>query len=183
MKRSYRFEWHNPRVVAVLECSGLRHGGQTYAVKKLSYVVVKLAMSYTFAPHWARPISIVSKWLASVRESRHHDVNLREISMYAVIKTGGKQYRVEEGDVLRIEKLEVGVGETLEFDEVLLVANGENINIGQPLVEGAKVTAEVVAQGRHKKIRIVKLRRRKHSRKQQGHRQWFTEVKITGIAG
>ena len=103
--------------------------------------------------------------------------------MYAVIKTGGKQYRVEEGDVLRIEKLEVGVGETLEFDEVLLVANGENINIGQPLVEGAKVTAEVVAQGRPKTIRIVKLRRRKHSRKQQGHRQWFTEVKITGIAG
>lgn len=103
--------------------------------------------------------------------------------MYAVIKTGGKQYRVEEGDVLRIEKLEVGVGETLEFDQVLLVANGESFNIGQPLVEGAKVTAEVVAQGRHKKIRIVKLRRRKHSRKQQGHRQWFTEVKITGIAG
>lgn len=103
--------------------------------------------------------------------------------MYAVIKTGGKQYRVEEGDTLRIEKLEMGVGETLEFDQVLLVVNGENISIGQPLVEGAKVTAEVMAQGRHKKIRIVKLRRRKHSRKQQGHRQWFTEVKITGIAG
>ncbi len=103
--------------------------------------------------------------------------------MYAVIKTGGKQYRVEEGDVLRIEKIEVGVGETLEFDEVLLVANGDDIKIGQPLVEGAKVSAEVVAQGRHKKIRIVKLRRRKHSRTTQGHRQWFTEVKITGIAG
>lgn len=103
--------------------------------------------------------------------------------MYAVIKTGGKQYRVEEGDVLRIEKIEVGVGETIDFEEVLLVANGESVNIGQPLVEGAKVTAEVVAQGRHKKIRVVKLRRRKHSRKQQGHRQWFTEVKITGIAG
>lgn len=103
--------------------------------------------------------------------------------MYAVIKTGGKQYRVEEGDTLRIEKLEIGVGETLEFDQVLLVVNGENVSIGQPMVEGAKVTAEVMAQGRHKKIRIVKLRRRKHSRKQQGHRQWFTEVKITGIAG
>lgn len=103
--------------------------------------------------------------------------------MYAVIKTGGKQYRVEEGDTLRIEKLEIGVGETLEFDQVLLVVNGENVSIGQPLVDGAKVTAEVMAQGRHKKIRIVKLRRRKHSRKQQGHRQWFTEVKITGIAG
>ncbi|MCH8544769.1 MAG: 50S ribosomal protein L21 [Alcanivorax sp.] len=103
--------------------------------------------------------------------------------MYAVIKTGGKQYRVEEGDLLRIEKLEVGTGETLEFDEVLLVADGDNIKVGQPLIEGAKVTAEVVEQGRHKKIRIVKFRRRKHYRKQQGHRQWFTEVKITGITG
>ncbi|MBZ2190510.1 50S ribosomal protein L21 [Alcanivorax sp. JB21] len=103
--------------------------------------------------------------------------------MYAVIKTGGKQYRVEEGDLLRIEKLEVGTGETLEFDEVLLVADGDNITVGQPLIEGAKVTAEVVEQGRHKKIRIVKFRRRKHYRKQQGHRQWFTEVKITGITG
>lgn len=103
--------------------------------------------------------------------------------MYAVIKTGGKQYRVEEGDLLRIEKLEVGTGETLEFDEVLLVADGDNITVGQPLIAGAKVTAEVVEQGRHKKIRIVKFRRRKHYRKQQGHRQWFTEVKITGITG
>ena len=103
--------------------------------------------------------------------------------MYAVIKTGGKQYRVEEGDLLRIEKLEIGTGETVEFDQVLLIADGDNINVGLPLVEGAKVTAEVVEQGRHKKIRIVKFRRRKHYRKQQGHRQWFTEVKITGISG
>ncbi|AJD47056.1 50S ribosomal protein L21 [Alcanivorax sp. S71-1-4] len=103
--------------------------------------------------------------------------------MYAVIKTGGKQYRVEEGDLLRIEKIEAGEGETLEFGEVLLVANGDSITVGQPLVSGAKVTAEVVSQGRHKKIKIVKFRRRKHYRKQQGHRQWFTEVKITGIAG
>lgn len=101
--------------------------------------------------------------------------------MYAVIKTGGKQYRVEEGDLLRIEKIEAGEGDALEFGEVLLVANGDNITIGQPLVAGAKVTAEVVSQGRHKKIKIIKFRRRKHSRKQQGHRQWFTEVKITGI--
>ncbi|WP_111658200.1 50S ribosomal protein L21 [Isoalcanivorax indicus] len=103
--------------------------------------------------------------------------------MYAVIKTGGKQYRVEEGDLLRIEKLEVGTGEAVEFDQVLLVADGDKITVGQPLVDGAKVTAEVVEQGRHKKIRIVKFRRRKHYRKQQGHRQWFTEVKITGISG
>ena len=103
--------------------------------------------------------------------------------MYAVIKTGGKQYRVEEGDVLRIEKLEIGTGEPVEFDQVLLVADGDKVTVGQPLVDGAKVTAEVVEQGRHKKIRIVKFRRRKHYRKQQGHRQWFTEVKITGISG
>ena len=101
--------------------------------------------------------------------------------MYAVIKTGGKQYRVEEGDTLKIGKLEVGTGESVDFDEVLLVADGDNITVGQPLVSGAKVTAEVVEQGRHDKIRIIKFRRRKHYRKQQGHRQWFTAVKITGI--
>jgi large subunit ribosomal protein L21 len=101
--------------------------------------------------------------------------------MYAVIKTGGKQYRVEEGDTLKIEKLEVGTGESVDFDEVLLVADGDKITVGQPLVSGAKVTAEVVEQGRHDKVRIIKFRRRKHHRKQQGHRQWFTAVKITGI--
>lgn len=101
--------------------------------------------------------------------------------MYAVIKTGGKQYRVEEGDTLKIEKLEVGTGESIDFDEVLLVADGDKITVGQPLVSGAKVTAEVVEQGRHDKVRIIKFRRRKHHRKQQGHRQWFTAVKITGI--
>lgn len=101
--------------------------------------------------------------------------------MYAVIKTGGKQYRVEEGDRLRVEKIETATGDAVEFDQVLLVADGDNITVGQPLVDGAKVTAEVTEQGRHKKIKIIKFRRRKHSRKQQGHRQWFTEVKITGI--
>lgn len=101
--------------------------------------------------------------------------------MYAVIKTGGKQYRVEEGDLLKIEKLEIGTGETVKFDEVLLVADGDKVTVGQPLVKGASVTAEVVDQGRHDKIRIVKFRRRKHYRKQAGHRQWYTAVKITGI--
>ena len=101
--------------------------------------------------------------------------------MYAVIKTGGKQYRVEQGDVLRIEKLEVGTGENVDFDEVLLVADGDKVNVGQPLIAGAKVSAEVISQGRHDKIRIVKFRRRKHYRRQAGHRQWFTGVKITGI--
>ena len=103
--------------------------------------------------------------------------------MYAVIKTGGKQYRVEEGDTLRVEKIEVATGESVDFDQVLLVADGDDVKVGQPLLEGAKVTAEVVEQGRHKKIKIVKLRRPKHSRKQQGHRQWYTAVKITGIQG
>ncbi|WP_114416957.1 50S ribosomal protein L21 [Marinospirillum perlucidum] len=102
--------------------------------------------------------------------------------MYAVIKTGGKQYRVQEGQTLKLEKLEVATGETLNFDEVLLVSDGENVKVGAPLVEGAKVTAEVVDHGRGDKVRIIKFRRRKHHMKRQGHRQWYTEVKITGIA-
>lgn len=101
--------------------------------------------------------------------------------MYAVIKTGGKQYRVEQGDLLKIEKLEIATGDTVEFDQVLLVADGDKVTVGQPLVSGATVTAEVVEQGRHDKIRIVKFRRRKHYRKQAGHRQWYTAVRITGI--
>lgn len=103
--------------------------------------------------------------------------------MYAIIKTGGKQYRVAEGQTLKLEKLEVGTGETVEFDEVLLIANGEKVSLGAPFLAGAKVTAEVVSHGRAKKVNIIKFRRRKHHIKRQGHRQWFTEVKITGIAG
>lgn len=103
--------------------------------------------------------------------------------MYAVIKAGGKQYRVVEGDTLKIEKLDIATGETVEFDQVLLVGNGDDVKIGAPMVKGAKVAAEVVAQGRGKKIMIIKFHRRKHHRKQMGHRQWFTEVKITGISG
>lgn len=102
--------------------------------------------------------------------------------MYAVIQTGGKQYRVEEGATLKIEKLELGEGDSVEFDKVLLVQSGDAVKIGQPFVEGGKVTAEVVSQGRHKKIRIIKFRRRKHYMRRQGHRQYFTEVKITSIS-
>ena len=102
--------------------------------------------------------------------------------MYAVIESGGKQHRVQEGETLKLEKIEVATGEALEFDRVLLVSDGENVKIGAPVVEGGKVTAEVVAHGRHKKVQIVKFNRRKHHRKQAGHRQWFTEVKITGIS-
>lgn len=102
--------------------------------------------------------------------------------MYAVIKSGGKQYRVEEGQTLKLEKLEIPTGETVEFDQVLLVADGDDVTVGAPLVDGAKVAAEIVSHGRGEKIRIIKFRRRKHHMKRQGHRQWFTEVKITGIS-
>lgn len=102
--------------------------------------------------------------------------------MYAVIKSGGKQYRVQEGETLKLEKLEIATGETIQFDEVLMVADGDDINVGAPLVEGAKVAAEVVSHGRGDKITIIKFRRRKHSMRRAGHRQWFTEVKITGIS-
>ncbi|WP_252176471.1 50S ribosomal protein L21 [Endozoicomonas sp. 4G] len=103
--------------------------------------------------------------------------------MYAVIKTGGKQYRVAEGETLKVEKLDVAAGENLDISDVLLIADGEEVKIGAPVVEGAKVTAEVVAHGRGPKIKIIKFKRRKHHRKQMGHRQWFTELKITSIAG
>ncbi|CAG8998928.1 MAG: 50S ribosomal protein L21 [Candidatus Celerinatantimonas neptuna] len=101
--------------------------------------------------------------------------------MYAVIQSGGKQHRVAEGQTIRLEKLEVETGATIEFDNVLMIANGEDVKIGAPFVEGSKVTAEVVTHGRGEKVKIVKFRRRKHHRKQAGHRQWFTEVRITGI--
>jgi large subunit ribosomal protein L21 len=101
--------------------------------------------------------------------------------MYAVIVSGGKQHRVVEGEFLRLEKLEVATGESIDFDKVLMVADGDSIKVGAPYVEGGSVTAEVVSHGRGEKVRIIKFRRRKHSRKQQGHRQWLTEVKITGI--
>lgn len=102
--------------------------------------------------------------------------------MYAVIQTGGKQYRVEEGATLKIEKLELGAGDNVEFDKVLMVQSGESVKIGQPYVEGGKVTATVLSQGRHKKVKIIKFRRRKHHMKQMGHRQYYTEVRITGIS-
>jgi large subunit ribosomal protein L21 len=101
--------------------------------------------------------------------------------MYAVIKSGGKQHRVVEGETLRLEKLDVATGESIDFDQVLMVGEGTKVKIGAPVVKGGKVTAEVVSHGRGDKVKIIKFRRRKHSRKQQGHRQWYTEVKITGI--
>jgi large subunit ribosomal protein L21 len=102
--------------------------------------------------------------------------------MYAVIESGGKQHRVEPGEVLNVEKLNVAPGETVDFDRVLVVADGGDIKLGAPYVTGGKVTAEVVSQGRADKVRILKFRRRKHHMKQMGHRQWYTQIKITGIS-
>lgn len=103
--------------------------------------------------------------------------------MYAVIAAGGKQHRVVEGEVVRLEKIEVATGENVDFDQVLLVSDGTELKVGAPVVDGAKVTAEVLSHGRADKVRIIKFRRRKHSMKRQGHRQWYTEVKITSIKG
>jgi large subunit ribosomal protein L21 len=102
--------------------------------------------------------------------------------MYAVIVSGSKQHRVKEGETLKLEKINAEVGGSIEFNQVLLVANGDDVKIGGPNVDGAKVTAEVISHDRGKKIRIMKFKRRKHYMKQAGHRQWFTEVKITGIS-
>ena len=101
--------------------------------------------------------------------------------MYAVIKSGGKQYRVESGAKLRVERLSADVGTPVSFDEVLLVGNGDGVKVGAPLVSGAQVKATVLAQGRADKVRIFKLRRRKHYQKTQGHRQSYTEVRIDDI--
>ena len=102
--------------------------------------------------------------------------------MYAVIVSGGKQHRVVEGETLKLEKLDLATGDTINFDKVLMVGEGADVTIGAPYVDSGKVTAEVVSHGRAKKVSIIKFHRRKHHRKQMGHRQWFTEVKITGIS-
>lgn len=103
--------------------------------------------------------------------------------MYAVIKTGGKQYRVARGQILKIEKIPADEGASVDLDQVLMLADGDQVVIGAPYVEGAKVTATVEAQARARKIEIVKFRRRKHSRKHMGHRQSYTQLRITGISG
>lgn len=105
------------------------------------------------------------------------------MAMYAVIKTGGKQYRVASGQKLKVEKLAADVGSELTLNEVLAVGEGDALRVGAPTVEGASVTASVVAHGLGEKLRIFKMRRRKHYRKSQGHRQAFTEIQITAING
>jgi large subunit ribosomal protein L21 len=103
--------------------------------------------------------------------------------MYAIIKTGGKQYRVSPGEALRVETLDAAVGTTVDFDQVLMVGEGDSAKVGAPLVEGARVSAEVLEHGRADKVHILKFRRRKHHMKRQGHRQNYTAVRITDIAG
>jgi large subunit ribosomal protein L21 len=103
--------------------------------------------------------------------------------VYAVFRTGGKQYRARQGERVRIERLEAGVGDAVAFEEVLLVGEGAKIKVGAPLVKGGKVEAKVVSQGREDKITIIKFKRRKHYKRVQGHRQSFTEVEITAISG
>ncbi|MCB1868605.1 MAG: 50S ribosomal protein L21 [Gammaproteobacteria bacterium] len=102
--------------------------------------------------------------------------------MYAVIQTGGKQYRVSEGDILRVEKLGAEEGAEMQLDKVLMIADGDNVKVGAPYVEGGKVSATVRSNGRGKKVKIVKFRRRKQYLKRQGHRQSYTELQITGIS-
>lgn len=101
--------------------------------------------------------------------------------MYAVIANGGKQYKVMQGQVLELESIDIDAGQPIEFDQVLLVADGDNITVGAPFLKGVTVKGEVVDHGRHKKIHILKFRRRKHHMKRMGHRQNFTQVKIIGI--
>jgi large subunit ribosomal protein L21 len=103
--------------------------------------------------------------------------------MYAVIQTGGKQYRVKSGEQLKVELLAAEVGATVSFDRVLMLGEGDGVKVGAPFLDGAAVKATVVAQGRGEKIRIFKMRRRKHYAKTQGHRQGFTEVRIDEIVG
>ena len=103
--------------------------------------------------------------------------------MYAVFKTGGKQYRAAKGDKLKIEKLDAAEGDSVAFDEVLLVGEGEDIKVGAPLVSGGKVEAKVLAQAKDKKVDVIKFRRRQNYRRTRGHRQPFTLVEITGISG
>jgi len=103
--------------------------------------------------------------------------------MYAVIATGGKQYKVTEGLTLRVEKLEGDAGAAVDLDKVLMIADGSDVKIGTPYLDGGKVSATIKSQGRAKKVEIMKFRRRKHSQKRTGHRQYYTEIEITSIAG
>jgi large subunit ribosomal protein L21 len=135
-------------------------------------------------PHRAAPADplavVIDQPPRHISPGRPH-LELEVATMYAVIETGGKQYRVAEGDKVRVEKLEAEAGSTIALDRVLMLADGGNVQVGKPFIEGSMVSAEVAGHGRHDKVKIIKFRRRKHHLKRQGHRQWYTELRITGI--
>ena len=115
-------------------------------------------------------------------EIRLRSFSIQEVNMYAVIKTGGKQYRVASGEKIKVEQIAADVGQEIVIDQVLAVGDGSGIKVGTPLVSGATVTVTVLSHGKHDKVRIFKMRRRKHYQKRQGHRQQFTELQIGAIA-
>jgi large subunit ribosomal protein L21 len=121
--------------------------------------------------------------IASLSQGFRPDFAQEYLVVYAVFRTGGKQYRARQGERLRVERLDGAVGDAVAFDQVLLVGEGANVKVGAPLLSGGRVEAKVVSQGREDKIIIIKFRRRKHYRRTQGHRQHFTEVEITSISG
>jgi large subunit ribosomal protein L21 len=127
-------------------------------------------------------LSQVSR-IASLSAGPSPDLAQEYYVVYAVFRTGGKQYRARQGERVRIERLDAAVGDAVAFDQVLLVGEGASVKVGAPLVKGGKVEAKVVSQGREDKIIVIKFRRRKHYRRTQGHRQPFTEVEITAISG
>jgi len=118
---------------------------------------------------------------ATPKTLRKQPIIFRSSTMYAVIKTGGKQYRVQAGEKIKVEQIPADVGSQIVLDQVLMVGTGETVTIGAPLVAGAQVNATVVSQGRHDKVKIFKMRRRKHYQKRQGHRQNYTEIQIGEI--
>lgn len=123
------------------------------------------------------------KWLvSSVQEVVDAPCCIDSPDPQARISTGGKQYKLAQGDVCRVEKLDAEEGASVEIDKVLMIADGDNINIGTPFVDGGKVTATVKAHGRAKKVEIMKFKRRKHHQKRTGHRQYYTEIEVTGIS-
>ena len=136
----------------------------------------KTPVNSVFGPRLAHVIVLGSVKIRS--QSKRQEVN-----MYAVIKTGGKQYRVAAGEKIKVEQIAADVGQEIVFDQVLAVGNGADLKVGTPLVSGATVTVTVLAHGKHDKVHIFKMRRRKHYQKRQGHRQQYTELQIGVIAG
>ena len=133
---------------------------------------------------WASQIPASVKALPSRRSENsrlRRFTSLKGLNMYAVIKTGGKQYKVAAGEKIKVEQIAADVGQEIVIDQVLAVVNGEDFKIGAPLVAGASVKATVVAHGKHDKVRIFKMRRRKHYQKRQGHRQTYTELQISAV--